>query len=45
MIERSSTLLPLDIPTIELASGSVRCMIAGIHLRTRDPWLSRPDAE
>ena len=35
VIERSCTLLPLDIPTIELAGGSVRCMIAGIHLDPR----------
>lgn len=35
IIERSCTILPLDIPTIELAGGSVRCMIAGIHLDPR----------
>ncbi|MEG3755457.1 citrulline utilization hydrolase CtlX [Psychromonas arctica] len=37
-IEKSATLLPISIPTIELAGGSVRCMLAGIHLkrRTRD---------
>ena len=35
IIQRSCTLLPLDIPTIELAGGSVRCMIAGIHLDPR----------
>ena len=35
IIEQSCTLLPLDIPTIELAGGSVRCMIAGIHLDPR----------
>jgi len=29
------TLLPLDIPTIELAGGSVRCMLVGIHLDPR----------
>ncbi|HKT67305.1 MAG TPA: arginine deiminase-related protein, partial [Burkholderia sp.] len=29
-IERSARLLPLDVPTIELAGGSVRCMLAGI---------------
>jgi len=28
-------LLPLAVPTIELAGGSVRCMIAGIHLAAR----------
>ena len=36
-IEQSCTLLPLDVPTIELAGGSVRCMIAGIHLTPRHP--------
>jgi len=25
-------LLPIDVPTIELAGGSVRCMLAGAHL-------------
>lgn len=34
-IEQSLTLVPLDIPTIELAGGSVRCMLAGIHLTPR----------
>lgn len=34
-IERSATLLPLHVPTIELAGGSVRCMLAGIHLAPR----------
>lgn len=34
-IERSAHLLPLHIPTIELAGGSVRCMLAGIHLSAR----------
>lgn len=35
-IEQSCRLLPLDVPTIELAGGSVRCMIAGVHLTARD---------
>ncbi len=35
IIEKSAKLLPLAIPTIELAGGSVRCMIAGIHLTAR----------
>ena len=35
IIEKSAKLLPLHIPTIELAGGSVRCMIAGIHLTAR----------
>ena len=34
-IERSARLLPLAVPTIELAGGSVRCMLAGIHLAPR----------
>jgi hypothetical protein len=34
-IERSARLLPLAVPTVELAGGSVRCMLAGIHLSRR----------
>lgn len=34
-IERSCTIVAIDIPTIELAGGSVRCMIAGVHLDRR----------
>ncbi len=34
-IERSARLLPLSVPTIEMAGGSVRCMLAGIHLAPR----------
>ena len=34
-LDRHVQLLPLDVPTIELAGGSVRCMLAGIHLRSR----------
>ncbi len=34
-IERSAQLLPLAVPAIELAGGSVRCMLAGIHLSRR----------
>lgn len=34
-IESSARLVPLDVPTIETAGGSVRCMIAGIHLSKR----------
>ena len=34
-IEQSVLLLPLEVPTIELAGGSVRCMLAGIHLARR----------
>ncbi|HEY5320643.1 MAG TPA: arginine deiminase-related protein [Galbitalea sp.] len=35
IIERSCSILALRVPTIELAGGSVRCMIAGIHLDPR----------
>lgn len=35
IITRSAKLLPLEIPTIETAGGSVRCMIAGVHLTHR----------
>ena len=31
IIEKSAEPLPLSVPTIETAGGSVRCMIAGIH--------------
>lgn len=34
-IERSARLLPLAVPTIEQAGGSVRCMLAGVHLSPR----------
>lgn len=35
IIERNTEILPLEIPTIELAGGSVRCMLAGVHLLPR----------
>lgn len=35
LIEQSAKLLPLEIPTIENSGGSVRCMLAGIHLAAR----------
>ena len=35
IVERSAKVLVLDVPTIELAGGSVRCMIAGVHLQAR----------
>ncbi|PKG38210.1 citrulline utilization hydrolase CtlX [Psychromonas sp. Urea-02u-13] len=35
-IEKYSTLLSVAIPTIELAGGSVRCMVAGVHLSPRE---------
>lgn len=34
-IEATATILALDVPTIELAGGSVRCMLAGVHLARR----------
>lgn len=35
IMEESTTLVPLSVPTIELAGGSVRCMLAGVHLSRR----------
>ncbi|MFA4840878.1 MAG: arginine deiminase-related protein [Agrococcus sp.] len=35
VIEESCEIVAVDIPTIELAGGSVRCMIAGVHLDPR----------
>lgn len=35
LIEESCEIVAVDIPTIELAGGSVRCMIAGVHLDRR----------
>lgn len=34
-IQEDCEIISLNIPTIELAGGSVRCMIAGIHLSKR----------
>lgn len=34
-IERHARLLPIAVPTIERAGGSVRCMLAGVHLAPR----------
>lgn len=34
-LEESVKLVPLDVSAIELAGGSVRCMLAGIHLSKR----------
>ncbi|MEE4243701.1 MAG: arginine deiminase-related protein [Desulfopila sp.] len=36
VIEESARIVALDVPTIELAGGSVRCMLAGIHLAKRE---------
>ena len=35
LIGESVATVPLAVPTIEMAGGSVRCMIAGIHLSRR----------
>lgn len=35
VLEASVKLVPLDVSVIELAGGSVRCMLAGIHLSER----------
>ncbi|MEM6925297.1 MAG: arginine deiminase-related protein [Myxococcota bacterium] len=35
IIEKSARIVELDVPTIELAGGSVRCMLAGVHLAPR----------
>jgi hypothetical protein len=35
ILEKSTNLLPLDVSAIESAGGSVRCMLAGIHLSPR----------
>lgn len=35
VIEKSAKLVGLPIPTIEMAGGSIRCMLAGIHLSRR----------
>lgn len=34
-IEQYSKIVPMAIPTIELAGGSIRCMLAGVHLSAR----------
>ena len=39
IIEGSARIVPLSVPTIELAGGSVRCMLAGIHLARREVAL------
>jgi len=44
VIEESCTIVAVDIPTIELAGGSVRCMIAGIHLDPRPAAEPEPTA-
>ncbi|SEK99058.1 hypothetical protein SAMN05216262_104181 [Colwellia chukchiensis] len=34
-INQSAQLVPINVSTIELAGGSIRCMLAGIHLSPR----------
>lgn len=34
-IEPSARIVALPVPTIEMAGGSVRCMLAGVHLSAR----------
>ncbi|GAB2446064.1 arginine deiminase-related protein [Nocardioides hungaricus] len=43
-LERYVTLMPIDVPTVELAGGSVRCMIATIHLPARVPPVAEAQA-
>ncbi|WP_206737231.1 citrulline utilization hydrolase CtlX [Agromyces albus] len=45
VIERSCRILAVDVETIELAGGSVRCMIAGVHLDRRPRSLRRMDED
>lgn len=35
IISKSAKIVELDVPTIEMAGGSIRCMLAGIHLSRR----------
>jgi hypothetical protein len=39
-IEATSRIVSVDLPTIELAGGSMRCMLAGIHLPHRRPAVA-----
>lgn len=43
-IESSARILAIGIPTIERSGGSVRCMLAGIHLPPRQPDVPAPPA-
>lgn len=36
-LARHVRLIPLELPTIELAGGSARCMLAAIHLPSKEP--------
>ena len=35
-LERSATILPVEVPTVEPAGGSVRCVLTGNHLAGRN---------
>ncbi|WDD99694.1 citrulline utilization hydrolase CtlX [Thalassomonas actiniarum] len=39
-IEKYVRIVPLDVSTIELAGGSIRCMLAGIHLPRKSESLA-----
>lgn len=39
ILENFVELVPMSIPTIETAGGSIRCMLAGIHLASRSIWF------
>ncbi|WP_281559841.1 arginine deiminase-related protein [Thalassomonas sp. RHCl1] len=39
-IEKYVKIVPLDVSTIELAGGSIRCMLAGIHLPRKSESLA-----
>lgn len=41
-IEGLAPIVAVDVPTIELAGGSARCMIVGIHLETRTSPTATP---
>lgn len=39
-IEATSRIVAVDLPTIELAGGSMRCMLAGVHLPRRQAGIT-----
>ncbi|MGV1008199.1 MAG: citrulline utilization hydrolase CtlX [Dermatophilaceae bacterium] len=41
-VTMTARILAFDIPTIELAGGSVRCMLAGLHLAPRSAARGEP---
>ncbi|WP_371223838.1 citrulline utilization hydrolase CtlX [Roseovarius sp. 2305UL8-3] len=43
-LEQWAQLLPLDLPMIESAGGSARCMIAGLHLARRASFTNEVSA-